>query len=120
MVTATCHCGRVSLELPRAPEKVTQCNCSLCRRYGTLCAYYDPAEVRVSIKDGMVDTYLWGDRSIAFHRCPECGCVTHWTPLDPAIPQDRMGVNARMLEPEVLAQAAVRRFDGADTWTYLD
>jgi len=31
-----------------------------------------------------------------------------------------MGVNARLLAPEVLARAQVRHLDGADTWRYLD
>jgi hypothetical protein len=31
-----------------------------------------------------------------------------------------MGVNARNFDPEVIAGVRVRRFDGADTWTYLD
>lgn len=116
MVTASCHCGKITLELETAPEQVTSCNCSICRRLGTLCAYYRPAQVRVS---GETATYLWGDKSMTFHRCPTCGCHTHWT----AVPEgdgDRMGVNARMLEPEVLAKAKLRRFDGADTWKYLD
>ena len=116
MVAASCHCGKITLTLPAAPEQVTSCNCSICRRYGRLCAYYRPAEVRVS---GETTTYMWGEKSIAFHRCPTCGCHTHWT----AVPEgaiDRMGVNARMLMPEVLARAKVRHFDGADTWKYLD
>ncbi|HEY1991659.1 MAG TPA: GFA family protein [Gammaproteobacteria bacterium] len=117
MVVASCHCGKVTLELEAAPQQVTSCNCSICRRYGTLCAYYRPSQVRVS---GETDTYRWGDKSIAFHRCTDCGCVTHWTAVDPKIDQDRMGVNARMLAPELLAQARVRRFDGADTWGFLD
>ena len=116
MVTASCHCGKITLVLETAPEQVTSCNCSICRRLGTLCAYYRPAQVRVS---GATATYMWGDKSMAFHRCPTCGCHTHWTPV-PEGGSERMGVNARMLEPEVLAQARVRRFDGADTWKYLD
>ncbi len=31
-----------------------------------------------------------------------------------------MGVNARLMEPEILARAKVRRLDGAETWTYFD
>ncbi len=31
-----------------------------------------------------------------------------------------MGVNARLLEPEVLERIRVRRLDGARTWEYLD
>lgn len=31
-----------------------------------------------------------------------------------------MGVDARLMTPEILANACVRRLDGADTWKYLD
>ncbi len=31
-----------------------------------------------------------------------------------------MGVNARLMPPELLAKAQVRHLDGADTWEYLD
>ncbi len=27
------------------------------------------------------DVYAWSKKSIAFHRCTLCGCVTHWAPL---------------------------------------
>jgi hypothetical protein len=115
MIEASCHCGAVRLEIDHAPEAVTQCNCSICRRYGTIMDYYSPKEVAVQ---GGTDTYQWGDKSLSFHRCKVCGCVTHWSATDPTY--DRMGVNARLMAPEILAAARVRKFDGADTWTYLD
>jgi hypothetical protein len=31
-----------------------------------------------------------------------------------------MGVNARLMVPEVLSHVRVRHLDGADTWKYLD
>jgi hypothetical protein len=31
-----------------------------------------------------------------------------------------MGVNTRLMSPEVRAGARVRRLDGADTWKFLD
>jgi hypothetical protein len=31
-----------------------------------------------------------------------------------------MGVNARLMAPEDLAEARLRCVDGADTWKYLD
>lgn len=31
-----------------------------------------------------------------------------------------MGVNARNFEPSIIANARVRRLDGAATWKYLD
>lgn len=118
MIESSCHCGAVKLEIARAPETVTDCNCSICRRYGTLCAYYSPKDVRIVAAEDQTDIYMWGDRSIEFHRCRICGCVTHWAPVDKTL--DRMGVNARLMPPEILANARVRRFDGADTWQYLE
>ena len=115
-VAGSCHCGAVRFELNEAPARVTSCNCSICRRLGTLMAYYHPAQVRVS---GPTVAYSWGDRSIAFHHCGTCGCTTHWSSLDPA-QAERMAVNARLLPPDVIATVPVRHFDGAESWTFLD
>jgi hypothetical protein len=68
-------------------------------------------KVRIAVETAPTDTYVWGDRMLALHRCADCGCVTHWSPSDPAY--DRMGINARLLEPAVLAAARVKQVDGA-------
>jgi hypothetical protein len=115
MITASCHCGAVQLEIESAPATVTDCNCTICRRYGVLWAYYSPTKVSIS---GATDTYTCGDKMLAFHRCTNCGCVTHWAGFDAS--RDRMGVNARLMEPDVVAAVRVRHLDGAVTWEYLD
>ena len=117
MVSCSCHCGAVVLEIEEAPSEVTECNCSICRRYGVLWAYYAPRQVRIS-RPAPTDTYLWDDRAVAFHRCRACGCVTHWAAVDPAM--GRMGVNARLMPPEAVVQARLRHLDGAVTGRYLD
>jgi len=40
MHTGSCHCGAVQLEIPSAPDHLTNCNCSICWRYGALWAYF--------------------------------------------------------------------------------
>jgi hypothetical protein len=117
MVYASCQCGAVELEIAVPPQEVTDCNCSICRRYGVLWAYYSPTQVRFA-KDGATDFYMWDDKAIRFHRCRDCGCVTHWAAVDPAV--DRMGVNARLMDPEAVGGARVRRLDGAVTERYVD
>ena len=109
MIEASCHCGAVLLKISRAPDEVTDCNCTLCRRYGALWAYYSPKDVLAT--EAATDVYMWGRRSIEFHRCKHCGCLTHWRAVDKM--WDRMGVNARLTAPEVLAHAQVHHFDGA-------
>ena len=116
MIVASCHCGANTLVLAAEPTEVTDCNCSVCRRYGVLWAYYAIDQVTQTVK--ATDIYSWDDRSIAFHRCITCGCVTHWAPIDRR--ENRMGVNARLLDPRLLAKARVRHLDGAVTEKYID
>ena len=121
-VAGACHCGRVRLILPRAPDWVASCNCSLCRKLAWLVAYYDPAEVEA---EGETVAYVWGDRLLAIHHCPVCGCGTHWRALDEALagqlPDDlrrslerRMGINARMLDGFDPAAVEIRLVDNAE------
>ena len=119
MITASCHCGAVHIELDRAPTTVTQCTCSICRRYGALWVYRTRQTARVLCKPDAVKAYLWDDRVIEFYHCTTCGCLTHYESTEKA-PESRIAVNGRMLAPEMLAAARLRTFDGADTWAYVD
>ncbi|GAA4791370.1 hypothetical protein [Lysobacter hankyongensis] len=115
----SCHCGSVRLVLPAAPETATSCNCSLCRRTGGLWAYYALGEVAIHGHPEHTESYLWGDRTLLNFRCRTCGIATHWEPVE-RMPGARHGVNLRNFEPSLLASVVVRRFDGADSWTFLD
>ena len=118
MIEASCHCGAVCITCADAPNEVTDCNCTLCRRYGALWAYYSPSKVRVYPADGATDVYMRGQREKEFHRCKTCGGVTHWRAIDRSL--DRMGVNARLMDPGVVKAARLRFLDGAVTETYLE
>jgi hypothetical protein len=111
MIEASCHCGAIRLTVETAPREVNACNCSICRRYGTLWGYYRLPQVRFAAENGPTDTYTWGDRRIEFHRCRTCGCTTHWLASDRA--DERMGINARLMPSEVLAAIPVFHGDGA-------
>jgi hypothetical protein len=111
MTEASCHCGAVRFEVETLPKEVKSCNCSICRRYGVLWAYYQRPEVRFAVENGPTDIYSWGDKDLEFHRCRVCGCVTHWSAVDNA--RERMGVNARLMPPEVLAAIPIIPSDGA-------
>lgn len=112
MLTATCHCGAVRVIAPRKPRTVTDCNCSICRRYGVLWAYYKAATVRVEAAPEALHRYSWGPKSQHFVRCAICGCVMCWQKIAPH-PENRAGVNARNFEPEVLRSIRVVPLDGA-------
>lgn len=117
MPRATCHCGAIAISIPRAPERITNCNCSICRRYGALWGYFDASEVRSEAPPGASHEYTWGRKALALVRCATCGRVTHWRPLERDI--RHVGVNIRLFEPEAIGPVRVRLLDGADTEEYV-
>lgn len=114
-----CHCGAVRLVLPAVPSVATACNCSLCRRTGGPWVYFDWGTVEISGHPDHTTDYIWGDKTLRTVRCRHCGSVTHWEPLAPEAGA-RHGVNLANFDPALIAAVKVRRFDGADTWTFLD
>lgn len=118
MLTGSCHCGAVKIQVPRKPMTLTSRNCSICRRHAGLWGYYDKSNVEIFVRKGALDRYVWGDKCLALCRCATCGCVTHWEPIAQA--GNRMGVNFRNFDPSVIAATRIRRLDGANTWKFLD
>lgn len=119
MLTASCHCGAVNLEIAEKPQSLTQCTCSICHRLGALWAYYTRQKVKVVGSTEARTAYLWGDKCIEFYHCKTCGCTTHYESIAKD-PGSRIALNARMMWPEDIADIPVRTFDGADTWKFLD
>jgi hypothetical protein len=119
MHAASCHCGKVQIEVAELPPSVTDCNCSICRRYGSLWAHCKRDQVRLQAEPDALAAYVWGDRTIEFWHCRHCGCMTHYTSVE-GQPENRFVINARMLPLASLAALRVRRLDGNDTWEFLD
>ncbi len=119
-ISGTCLCGAVSVT-HSAPEKLVSCNCSACRRYRALWAHggMDQTTVRAT---GPVTRYTRpdGDGDLIFVSCATCGVTTHWEPKDPEAEDAYMAINAALCDPAQLEALPVRRFDGADSWTFLD
>jgi hypothetical protein len=119
MIKASCHCGAVQIEISDLPKTLTQCTCSVCRRYGALWFYRTRKTARV-LSDPKVETsYTWNDKVLEFYHCNTCGCVTRYESVE-KLDDSRIAVNARMLLPDDIGDIKVRTFDGAKTWKYLD
>ena len=119
MHTGSCHCGAVRITLPSTPLTATQCNCSRCRRIGGPWVYFEFGSVVIDADPDATSAYVCGDRTLRSIFCKTCGCVTHWEPLPPVI-GSRHGVNLGNFDPQLIASVPVRKFDGADTWTFID
>jgi hypothetical protein len=119
LLHGSCHCGAVQLALPQPPQEVIDCNCSICRRIAALWALYPAGAVRIDGHPQQTCDYIWGQKTIRTVRCRHCGCVTHWEPLQPGA-DAKSGINLRNFEAAAIAQARVRRFDGAVSWDFVD
>jgi hypothetical protein len=117
-LTATCHCGSITITIPTPPAYINECQCSICYRYGAGWAYYPREEVKISAiassgvdkpNDQLIQSYVRtdedGDGGISFNWCGHCGCMTHWASTGKVNynrPVEKMGVNTRMLPKETL------------------
>ena len=118
MLEGSCHCGAVRWSFDGMPEGATACNCTVCRRYGTLWAYdFEGELIRVS---GPTQAYARG-RALAFHFCAKCGCVAYWRgSTTDEQGRRRIAVNLRLVErPEAVADIAIDHFDGLDSFDDL-
>ncbi|MCG6858033.1 MAG: GFA family protein [Salaquimonas sp.] len=107
--------------MQRKPRQLTQCNCSICRRYGALWAYSQRKSIQVRAKKGAMKSYTWKDRRFEFFHCSNCGCVTHYERTDrQADCSDMAAVNMRNIDdPSIVAELPIRLLDGAGSWKVL-
>jgi hypothetical protein len=117
MLQGTCHCGAVGWQLDGMPDGATACNCTVCRRYGTLWAYGHEEE-DVSVR-GTTQCYA-RCQAIDFHFCPTCGCVAYWRgKKTDEQGRRRIAVNLRLTEPGPIAKIPIDHFDGLDSFDDL-
>jgi hypothetical protein len=121
MLRGTCHCGDVGWTFAGMPESVTACNCTLCRRYGTLWIYdYEGERIHVS---GPSNVYTRIDRTrpvLEIHFCGRCACIVAWRGLH--LEEDgrrRIAVNLRLTDPAPVTHLPIDHFDGFDTFDDL-
>lgn len=118
-LTGSCHCGLVRLTLPFVPSQAISCNCSICRRLGATWAIYGQGTVVIEGHPEHTQAYQWGQKTLLTYRCRNCGCATHWESAS-GQPRSDCGVNLNNFGVDLTDEVTLRRFDGADTWQYLD
>lgn len=93
--TGSCHCGAVRYEIESVIDRVTECNCSMCRKKGILHHRVHPGHFRLLSDPAAVGTYQFGTRTAKHHFCPVCGIHAFTRPR--AAP-DLYTVNVRTLD----------------------
>src|ERR1700758_322796 len=77
--TGTCHCGAVAFEvtLENGLQDLRRCNCSLCRRKGTIMASVLVGSLTVTRGADMLSIYQWNTKAAKHYFCKTCGIYTH-------------------------------------------
>ena len=122
-ITGSCHCGKVAFAIEGdIPAELTRCTRSFCAKRGTLYAYFQLAQFRLTTPEANNATYRWNTNMVAHDFCPTCGCGTFSDSPDfqPDGTWDattrRIGVNARLFDSFDSAAAAVKVIDGKNLW----
>lgn len=111
--TGSCHCGRVAFTVQGEVAQAIDCNCSMCRRRGSLLAFFPRDAFTLASKEGDYGTYRFNTERIAHHFCHDCGVAPFSEATDPKTGQPMVAVNVRCLDGVDLAGLTVHHFDGA-------
>lgn len=95
LYSGSCHCGAVRFEVEATIDRVTACNCSICRKKGILHHRVAPDRFRLLSGEDDLATYRFGT-GVARHRfCRRCGIHVFTRPR--AAPE-LYTVNVRVLD----------------------
>jgi hypothetical protein len=115
MLNLSCLCGQVRIKVPKRPDFINECNCTLCSKAGARWAYFHPSDVRI---EGTTKGYCREDKddpAVEIQSCANCGSTTHFTLTPSAVSKFgniQMGVNVRLADEKDLAGIELRYPDG--------
>ena len=107
-----CHCGKIRYEATGAPSEATSCNCSICRRRGSLLFFTTPENFTLLTPRDEITVYTFKSHTIRHQFCKTCGCAPFaegTTPDGSAM----VALNLRCADQIDLSKITVKTFDGA-------
>lgn len=73
----SCHCGAIRFELEGDIDAALACDCSMCRRRGSLLRFIQPGHFTLRSDPDAVSTYTFNKHVIQHNFCARCGIHTH-------------------------------------------
>lgn len=107
----SCHCGKVAFEVEGTIDSGLACNCSMCRRRGSLLWFVPREALTLTTREEDLGRYTFHKHVIQHRFCPACGIHTFGEGVHPA--GHRMAaVNLRCLDGLDLDSVPVHHYDG--------
>src|SRR5215475_6281535 len=69
----SCHCGKIAFEVESEFSNGMECNCSICRRRGSILAFVPLGDFILKTPKEDVSTYTFNTHMLQHHFCSTCG-----------------------------------------------
>jgi hypothetical protein len=112
--TGGCQCGAVKYEVETEIAQVISCNCSRCRRVGSLLAFAPKSAFKLTAGEDAATVYLFNKHVINHLFCSTCGIQSYSHGAGPD-GSEMVAINVRCLDGVDLEQFEVMKYDGAST-----
>ncbi len=109
----SCHCGKIAFDVEADIADVIECNCSMCRRRGSLLTFVPRDALTLKTPESDVGTYTFNKRAIQHHFCPTCGIAPYGEGTHPRTGDRMAAVNVRCLSGIDLDTLNINKVDGA-------
>lgn len=108
---ASCRCGRNAFTFEGEVGEVLTCNCSMCRRRGSLLWFTPRGNLKLLTPEGNSSTYTFNKHVIRHRFCPDCGIHLYGEGTSPQ-GQAMAAINMRCVDDVDLGAIPVRHYDG--------
>ena len=107
----SCHCGKIEFTVDGDIDAVIDCNCSMCRRRGSLLAFFPRSAMVLKTADADIATYTFNKHAIRHRFCEVCGCAPFGEANDPKRGHT-VALNVRCIPALDLSTIEVKKVDG--------
>lgn len=107
----SCHCESVKFEAEIELGKVLSCNCSICRRKGSLLTFVPESQFELISGENSLSDYQFNKRVIHHYFCSNCGVSPFGAGKMPDGSPVR-AINVRCLDDIDLEKLDLEHFDG--------
>jgi hypothetical protein len=108
----SCHCGKIAFDVEGEFNDGLECNCSICRRRGSILAFVPAGDFTLKTPQSDVSTYTFNTHVLQHHFCATCGVAPY---ADGKAPDGKpmAAVNLRCIPAVDLSALTITHFDGA-------
>jgi hypothetical protein len=110
--TGSCQCGKVRYEVEMDIGEVLACNCSRCRRLGSLLAFAPASQFKLLSGDADLTQFEFNKRMIQHQFCSTCGIQSFAIGTHPKSGAKMAAINVRCLDGVDIDALTVKMVDG--------